>query len=161
MDNLHNIKDRFISHTSKGEFLARTLKDRFNTWRYNHIKPSKNESSKVTDEDLESALKTDSSEYFAEEKTDDGYIYDRAIGYNRKYLGFCMQPQYACRGTPAPGRSAARTARWSARPHRKSPWTLSCGCPAVPVHPASASPVPIGILRFQQRLFTSASEWRQ
>ena len=88
MDNLHNIKDRFISHTSKGEFLARTLKDRFNTWRYNHIKPSKNESSKVTDEDLESALKTDSSEYFAEEKTDDGYIYDRAIGYNRKYLGF-------------------------------------------------------------------------
>lgn len=65
-----------------------SLKDRFNTWRYSHIKPSKNESNKVTDEDLESALKTDSSEYFAEEKTDDGYIYDRAIGYNRKYLGF-------------------------------------------------------------------------
>lgn len=65
-----------------------SLKDRFNTWRYSHVKPSKNESSKVTDEDLESALKTDSSEYFAEEKTDDGYIYDRAIGYNRKYLGF-------------------------------------------------------------------------
>ena len=53
------------------------LKDRFNTWRYSHIKPSKNESNKVTDEDLESALKTDSSEYFAEEKEDDGYIYDR------------------------------------------------------------------------------------
>lgn len=65
-----------------------SLKDRFNTWRYSHIKPSKNESNKVTDEDLESALKTDSSEYFAEEKTDGGYIYDRAIGYNRKYLGF-------------------------------------------------------------------------
>ena len=65
-----------------------SLKDRFNTWRYSHVKPSKNESYKVTDEDLEKALKTDSSEYFAEEKTNDGYIYNRATGYDRKYLGF-------------------------------------------------------------------------
>lgn len=91
-------RELLIAKERKGDFMSEekptireklgSLKDRFNTWRYSHIKPSKNESNKVTDEDLESALKTDSSEYFAEEKADDGYIYDRAIGYNRKYLGF-------------------------------------------------------------------------
>ena len=54
-----------------------------------------------------------------------------------------MRSQCAYRGTPAPCRSAARPARWSACPHRKSPWTLPCGCLAVPVRPASVSPVPI------------------
>ena len=37
---------------------------------------------------------------------------------NRKCLGFCMRSQCACRSTPAPGRSAALTARWSACPHQ-------------------------------------------
>ena len=36
---------------------------------------------------------------------------------NRKCLGFCMRSQCAYRGTPAPGRSATRPARWSACPH--------------------------------------------
>lgn len=68
-----------------------------------------------------------------------------------------MQPQYACRGTLAPGQSAARPARWSACPHQKLPWTLPCGCPAVPVRPASVSPVPILRHRrfcFQKQLVT-------
>ena len=67
---------------------------------------------------------------------------------NRKCLGFCMRSQCACRSTPAPGRSAALTARWSACPHqnggsnntRFSAWCGTahdrsshrrfCGCPA-------------------------------
>ena len=76
---------------------------------------------------------------------------------NRKCLGFCMRSQCAYRGTPAPGRSAARPARWSACPHRKSLWTLPCGCPAEPARPASALPVPILRHRrfcFQQQLVT-------
>ena len=68
---------------------------------------------------------------------------------------FCMRSQCACRGTPAPCRSAARPARWSACPHRKSPWTLPCGCPAAPVRPAFASPVPI--LRHRHFSFSKAA----
>ena len=79
------------------------------------------------------------------------------IHLNRKYLGFCTRSQFAYRGTPAPGRSAARPARWSVRPHQKSPWTLPFGCPAVPVRPASASPVPI--LRHRRFLFSAIARY--
>ena len=73
----------------------------------------------------------------------------------RKCLGFYMQSQCAYRGTPAPGRSAARPARWSACQHRKSLWTLPCGCPAEPARPASALPVPI--LRHRRFSFSEAA----
>ena len=58
-------KELLIVKERKGNFMSEekptireklvALKDRFNTWRYSHVKPSKNESNKVTDEDLESA----------------------------------------------------------------------------------------------------------
>lgn len=78
---------------------------------------------------------------------------------NRKCLGLCMRSRCAYRGTPAPGQSAARPARWSACPHRELPWTLPCGCPAVLARPVFASPVPM--LRHRRFSFSKAARHTQ
>ena len=68
-----------------------------------------------------------------------------------------MRSQCACQGTPVPGRSAARPARWSACPHRKLPWSFHAAvlpCLFVLLLFRLCQYCGIGVFRFQQQLVT-------